>query len=165
MPAFRSRKSGDLPWGPRRKTSSRGGVAGQAGRNCAKRGPACIEPLPRGVAVGGRVAGSGRVRAGALPFRSSGRQLQSEALEAGSDAVGDQADLAQVAHQPVMQVAAEVLAEGGLVAARRPLAAELLDLVELALAEAQLLVDREREGAGERAAERPHREVLHLAML
>src|SRR4051812_27910539 len=64
-----------------------------------------------------------------------------------------------------MQVTAEVLAEGGLVAAGRALAAELLDLVELGLAESELLVDRQREGAGERAAERPHREVLHLAML
>src|SRR5690242_9711820 len=84
------------------------------------------------------------ISASALPLacaRRSGRELEAEALEAGRDAVGDQADLAQVADQPVVQVAAEVLAEGGLVAAGGALAAELLDLVELGLAEAQLLVD------------------------
>jgi hypothetical protein len=64
-----------------------------------------------------------------------------------------------------MQVAAEELAEGCLVAAGRALAAELLDLVELGLAEAHVLVGADRENAAERPAERPHGEVLHLAML
>src|ERR1700730_11703824 len=64
-----------------------------------------------------------------------------------------------------MEVAAEVLAEGGLVAAGRPLAPVALDLLEIGLAESHLLVDGERADAGERAAERPYREILHLAIL
>src|SRR5689334_21475879 len=74
-----------------------------------------------------------------------GGKLEAKRLEAGCDAVGDQADLAQVAHQPVMQVAAEVLAEGGLVAAGGALAAELAQLVELGLGHSHFLVDDERE--------------------
>ena len=93
------------------------------------------------------------------------RELDAEAAQAGGDALGEQADLAQVADQAVVQVAAEELAEGGLIAARRALAPELLDLVELGLAEAHVLVGAEREDAAQRAAERPHGEVLHLAML
>src|SRR5260370_17617545 len=105
---------------------------------------------------------------GTSPYEWGGTlccQFQAKGFQAGRDALGDQADLAQVAHQPVMQVAAEILAEGGLVAAGGAFAAELLDLVELGLAKAHLLIDREREGASQRAAERPHREVFHLAML
>src|SRR5689334_9651965 len=83
------------------------------------------------------------------------RELDTERLQAGRDALGQQPDLAQVADQAVMQVAAEILAEGGLVTARRALAPELLDLVDLGLAEAHLLVGAEREDAAERAAERP----------
>src|SRR5215475_15951604 len=82
-----------------------------------------------------------------------GRELDAEGLQVGRDALGQEADLAQVAHQAVMQVAAEILAEGGLVAARGALAAELADLVELGLREPHVLVDREREGARERAAQ------------
>src|SRR6266545_7038718 len=100
----------------------------------------------------------------ARPQRSS-RELDAERLQARRDALGEQPDLAQVADQAVMQVAAEVLAEGGLVAAGRALAPELLDLVDLGLAETHLLVGAEREDAAQRAAERPHGEVLHLAML
>src|SRR5512139_3650792 len=90
------------------------------------------------------------------------RELDAERLQAGRDALGQQPDLAQVADQAVVQVAAEILAEGGLVAAGRALAPELLDLIELGLAEAHLLVGAEREDAAQRAAERPHGEVLHL---
>src|SRR5206468_11397361 len=86
-------------------------------------------------------------------------------FQAGRDALSDQADLAQVAHQPVMQVAAEVFAERGLLAAGSALAAEPLDLVEFGLAETHVLAGGQREGAAQRTAERPHREVLHLAML
>jgi hypothetical protein len=50
-------------------------------------------------------------------------------MGAGRDTLGYQAQLAQVAHQPVMQVAAEVFAEGGFLAARGSFAAELLELV------------------------------------
>src|SRR5689334_7962917 len=50
--------------------------------------------------------------------RQSGRgEVDAERFQVGGDAVAQQADLAQVAHQPAMQVAAEELAEGGLVAA------------------------------------------------
>src|SRR5262245_29187520 len=94
-----------------------------------------------------------------------GRELDAEGLQIGRDTLGQEADLAQIAHQAVMQVAAEILAEGGLIAARCALAAQLLDLVKLGLAEAHLLISRQREDARERAAQRPHREVLHLAML
>src|SRR5262245_18530572 len=94
---------------------------------------------------------------GVARSRPSGRELEAEALEAGRDTVSDQADRPEIADESVVQVAAEVLAEGGLVDAGGALAAELLDLVELGLAEAPLLVDRQREGAGQRAAERPHR--------
>src|SRR4029078_2797 len=89
------------------------------------------------------------VKRGAGFLRSGRRKLEAEAFEARCDALGDQADLAQVAHQAVMHVAAEVLAEGGLVAAGRALAAEPLDLVELGLAAAELLVEREPKGAGQ----------------
>src|SRR5690606_28552791 len=68
----------------------------------------------------------------------SGGQLDAEGTQAGRHALAQQADLAQVAHQAVVQVAAEVLAERRLVAAGGALAAELPDLLELALAEAQL---------------------------
>src|SRR6478735_4174511 len=73
------------------------------------------------------------------------RELDAERLQAGRDALGQQPDLAQVADQAVMQVAAEVLAEGSLVAAGRALAPELLDLVEFGLAETHLLIGAERE--------------------
>jgi elongation factor G len=54
----------------------------------------------------------------------SGRyELEAEGLQVRRDAVGDRADLAKVADQAVVQVAAEVFAEGGLVAARGALAA------------------------------------------
>jgi hypothetical protein len=44
----------------------------------------------------------------------SGRcELEAEGLQVRRDAVGDQADLAQIADQAVVQVAAEVFAEGG----------------------------------------------------
>ena len=52
-----------------------------------------------------------------------------------------------------------------IVATGRALAPELLDLVDLGLAETHVLVGAQREDAAERAAERPHGEVLHLAML
>src|SRR5436305_1145777 len=47
-----------------------------------------------------------------------GGEPEAKRFETGRDAVGDQADFAEIADQPVMQVAAEVLAEGGLLAAR-----------------------------------------------
>src|SRR4030088_3724626 len=94
-----------------------------------------------------------------------GGETDAEGLQVGRDSLGQKPDLAQVAHQATMQVAAEVLAEGGLVAAGRALAPIALDLLQIGFAKTHFLVDGEREDAGERAAERPHREILHLAML
>ena len=102
--------------------------------------------------------------AGGAPSVRRG-ETDAEGLQVGRDPLGQKPDLAQVAHQAAMQVAAEVLAEGGLVAAGRPLAPVTPDLLELGFAEAHFLVGGEREDAGQRAAERPHREILHLAML
>src|SRR5882672_5093819 len=69
-------------------------------------------------------------------FRSCGGETDAKGLQVGRDPLGEQPDLAQVAHQTAMQVAAEILAEGRLVAAGRPLAPVALDLLEVGLAEA-----------------------------
>src|SRR5258708_26786653 len=108
---------------------------------------------------------SGHLPSFAGEVRLGGGEADAEGLQAGRDPLGQKPDLAQVAHQAVMQVAAEVLAKGGLVAAGRALAPIALDLVELGLAKAHFLVGGEREDAGERAAERPDRAILHLAVL
>src|SRR5436190_22748081 len=97
--------------------------------------------------------------------RSGGGERDAERLEIGRDARRQDADLAQSAHQPLMQVATEEFAKGGLFAAGGAVASVLADRFDVGLVEAHILVSAEREDAAQRAIERPDREILHLAAL
>src|SRR5258708_37753197 len=97
--------------------------------------------------------------------RSGGGERNPERLEIGRDTRREDADLPQIAHQPLMQVAAEEFAEGGLFAARGAVAAVLPDRFDVGLVEAHILVSAQREDAAQRAIERPDCEILHLAAL
>src|SRR5207248_1266547 len=98
-------------------------------------------------------------------FLLRGFEGDAEGGEVGTDARGQHADLGQVANQALVQIAAEEFAERGLVPARRPLAAHLPDLLDLAPVETHVLVCPEREDAAQGAVQGPDREIFHLAPL
>ena len=81
--------------------------------------------------------------AGTRPSRRGERDAKR--LEIGCHALGQHTDLAHVADEAGMEVAAEEFAERGFVAARRALAPELADLLDVRAVEPHVLVRAERE--------------------
>src|SRR2546423_13449450 len=97
--------------------------------------------------------------------RSGGGERDAERLEIGRDARRQDADLPQIAHQPLMQVATEEFAKGGLFAAGGAVASVLAARLDVGPVRAHIPASAEREEAAQRANERPYRETLHLAAL
>src|SRR4029077_4315981 len=98
-----------------------------------------------------------------MPSPSRRGEGDAERLEIRCDAGGQHPDLAHVADEAGMEVAAEELAERGLVAACRALAPELPDLLDVGAVKAHVLVSAEREDAPQGPVQRPDRKVFHLA--
>src|SRR5712691_3714148 len=84
-------------------------------RRASATGSVCVAGTPAPRSSKAWICGLTGIVLSALAATSGG-ELDAERLQVGRDALGEQADLAQVAYQAVMQIAAEELAEGGLVA-------------------------------------------------
>src|SRR5438105_253877 len=97
------------------------------------------------------------------PSGFSGGERDAEACDIRLDAGGEDPDLAEVADEAGVQVAAEIFAERGLVAAGGAFAPKVFDRFDVGPVEPHLLIGGERENAAQGAVQCPHRKVLHLA--